>query len=250
MSNLASIIQKDPVRALLYSASGQGKTSVVGLAATYEPFAPMYIFDWDLRIASLRATIPSSHWDKIESNPYRDAGGIAGSAFTKMQALIEQIDPKFKSWSIDSFTLLMEGTMAHVLALDGKPANSVPNLKHYMERQTIIKRLITSMCAKPLHFFMTCHEDTAKDEITGRLFKSFDMDPKLQNRIPNYFNEVWHVEVQQTTAAGNQYMIRTRSDMTYGARTSFRTLADLEHQDKIWPKIIAERNISIPINSK
>jgi len=38
-------------------------------------------------------------------------------------------------------------------------------------------------------------------------------------------------------------MIRTRSDMTYSARTSFKTLADVEQQDKIWPKIIAERKI-------
>ena len=250
MSDLASIIQKDPVRAMLYSDSGKGKTSVVGLAATYPEFSPMYIYDWDLRIASLRATIPSEHWSKIESDPYRDGPQIPGEAFTKMQAHIGRIDPKFKSWSIDSFTSLLEGIMAHVLALDSKPPNSVPNLKHYMERQSIIKRLITSMCAKPIHLFMPCHEDTAKDEITGRLFKSFDMDPKLQNRIPNYFNEIWHVEINQTTAAGNQYMIRTRSDMTYSARTCFKTLLDLEHQDKIWPKIIAERNTTIHINSK
>ncbi len=249
MSNLASIIQKDPVRALLYSDSGKGKTSAIGLAALYEPFSPMYIYDWDLRIVSLRATIPSSGWDKIESDPYRDIV-VGGEAFTRMQAHIQRIDPKFKSWSIDSFTSLMEGVMAHVLVLDSKPPNSVPSLRNYGERQSIIKRLITYMCAKNLHLFVSCHEKTAKDEVTGKLFKSFDMDPALQNRIPNYFNEVWHVEINQTTATGNQYMIRTRSDMTYSARTTFKTLSDLEHQDKIWPKIIAERNISIPINSK
>ena len=244
MSDLASIIQKDPVRAMLYSDSGKGKTSVIGLAALYEPFSPMYIYDWDLRIASLRATIPSQHWTKIESDPYRDL--IAGGeAFTKMQSHIGRIDPKFKAWSIDSFTSLMEGIMAHVLALDSKPPNSVPSLRNYGERQSIIKRLITSMCAKNLHLFISCHEKTVKDEVTGRLFKSFDMDPALQNRIPNYFNEIWHVEINQTTATGNQYMIRTRSDMTYSARTSFKTLADLEQQSKIWPKIIAERNLIV-----
>ena len=147
MSDLASIISKDPVRAMLYSDSGKGKTSVVGLAATYEPFSPMYVYDWDLRIVSLRATIPREHWGKIESDPYRDGPLVPGEAFTQMQAHIQRIDPKFKSWAIDSFTSLLEGIMAHVLALDSKPPNSVPNLKHYMERQSIIKRLITSTCA-------------------------------------------------------------------------------------------------------
>ncbi|KKK54906.1 hypothetical protein LCGC14_3079930 [marine sediment metagenome] len=244
MSDLASIIQKDPVRALIYSDSGKGKTSLIGLAALYEEFSPIYIFDWDLRITSLRATIPSAHWHKIESDPYRD-NQVGGEAFTKMQALVGRLDPKFKSWAIDSFTSLLEGSMAHVLALDSKPPNSVPTLRNYGERQSIIKRLITTMCAKNLHLFVSCHERTAKDEVTGRLFKSFDMDPALQNRIPNYFNEIWHVEINQTTATGNQYMIRTRSDMTYSARTTFKTLADLEHQDKIWPKIIAERNLIV-----
>ncbi|KKK76650.1 hypothetical protein LCGC14_2861480, partial [marine sediment metagenome] len=161
MSDLASIIQKDPVRAMVYSESGKGKTSLIGLAALYEPFSPMYVYDWDLRIASLRATIPPSDFGKIHTDPYRDIT-TGGEAFTQMQAHVGRIDPKFKSWAIDSFTSLMEGIMAHVLALDSKPPNSVPNLKHYMERQSIIKRLITSMCAKSLHLFVSCHEDTAK----------------------------------------------------------------------------------------
>lgn len=246
MSSLASIISKDPVRALIYGVTGSAKTTLVALATKYPEFTPMYFADWDLRIASLRAIIPSSDYDKIHADPYRDVQ-IGGEAFTRFQAFVANIEQTpYKSWCIDSFTSLLEGIMAHVLKLASKPANAIPSLPNYMERQSIVKQLITTMCGKNLHLFVNCHEDTAKDEITGRLFKSFDMDPKLQNRIPNYFNEVWHTEIVTTTAQGTQRMIRTRSDMVYAARTSYKTLVDVEQQNTIWQKIAAERQTDPP----
>ena len=188
MSDLASIISKDPVRALLWGRTGSAKTTTVALATQYEEFYPMYFFDWDLRIASLRATIKPEHFSRIHADPYRDVQ-MQGEAFTKMQAMVAGIDRHpYKSWCIDSFTALLEGIMAHVLQLASKPANAIPSLPNYMERQSIVKQLITQMCGKKLHLFVNCHEDTAKDEVTGLVWKSFDMDPKLQNRIPNYFN--------------------------------------------------------------
>lgn len=97
------------------------------------------------------------------------------------------------------------------------------------------------MCAKPANLIWICHEGDAKDETTGRVFKSFEMDPKLIPIIPGFFNEVWHMEVQQQTGKESQYMVRTRSDMVYAARTSYSTLATIENQESIWGKVLAER---------
>jgi trans-aconitate methyltransferase len=92
-----------------------------------------------------------------------------------------------------------------------------------------------------MNIILTAHEDTSKDEITGRLFKAIDLTGKLAQRIPGYFNEFWHTEVVQQTGKDPEFKVRTRSDQVYAARTSYKGLQTLEDQGKIWEKIIKER---------
>lgn len=239
---LTEIVSKDPIRALVYGVSGSGKSTLFGLMACEESLRPLYVADWDLRIASLRARVPSEVWQYIEAEPYRD-GKIQGEAITRLIAKLERLESEgFKSFACDSLTFASRGIMARVLMLGGQQATSTPQLQHYMQAMSITEDFVSRACSKSFNVFMTCHEDTTRDEISGRLFKSIDMTGKLVNRIPGYFNELWHCEVAQQTGKEPEYSVRTRSDLTYGARTSFSTLKAVEPQEEIWRKIVDERS--------
>ena len=239
---LSETISNDPLRILPYGMTGSGKTSLIGRMAQFEEFRPMYIADWDARVASLRATLAPEYWQYIETDVYRD-GNIGGEAYTLMQAKIEKLaSMNIKTFIIDSGTFMMKGIMNRVLALDGKPITMTPQLQHYNQLISIFEEIVARVCGKKMNFIMTCHEATLQDEVTQRIYKVVDLTgKKAPNRIPGYFNEFWHCEVRQTTAKGSEFVVRTRSDNTYAARTSFRTLTNEEPQTDIWQKIIKER---------
>jgi hypothetical protein len=242
---LDTLVSNDPPRALVYGPTGSGKSTLAGLMALHAQFTPIYVADWDLRIASLRRKLPANVWQNIEVEPYRDVN-IQGEAFTKLQAKLERLQSEgFKAFVNDSLTFCTRAVMARVLMLDGnKPPTFTPQLQHYMQQISLVEEFVSRACSKNMAVIMTCHEDTQRDEILGRLYKAVDLTGKSANRIPGYFNEFWHCEVLQTSAKEPQYCVRTRSDMVYAARTSFKTLDPVEAADGIWGKIIAEMNPS------
>ena len=240
---LNETLENDPLRILPYGTSGAGKTTLIGRLVEFEEFRPLYVADWDLRIASLRATLPQTLWQYVESDPYRD-GNIGGEAFTLMQAKIEKLSSLgIKTFVVDSGTFMMKGIMNRVLALDGKPVTMNPQLQHYNSQIAIFEEIVARICGKKINVIMNCHESTIHDEVTQRVYKVIDVTgKKAPNRIPGYFNEFWHCEVRQSTAKGSEFIVRTRSDNTYAARTSFRSLDNEEPQTTIWQKIIKERS--------
>ena len=250
MPSLSQVIHTDPIRGFLYGVSGAGKTSVLGLMAQYEEFTPIYWFDWDKRIASLQARLDKKFWDRVIADPYRD-NNIPGEAFILMQAKIDKLEKEgIKTAVVDSATFCMKGIMARVLGADGKAATSSPQLQHYMQQISLFEEVVARLCSKQMNIFFTAHEDTQKDEITGRLFKNVDLTGKAANRIPGYFNELWHMEVTASMNAAPTYKIRTRSDAIYSARTTFRTLDTCEDQALIWQKIIKEREGNRNVQAK
>ena len=242
MPPLSQLINADPIRGFIYGVSGSGKTSLLGQLAQYEEFTPIYWFDWDLRIASLQARLDKKYWDRVLMDPYRDVT-VPGEAFVLMQAKIDKLQKEgVKTTVVDSATFCMKGIMQRVLAADGKGPTSNPQLQNYMQQISLFEEVVSRLCGKKdLNVFFTAHEDTQKDDITGRLFKGVDLTGKAANRIPGYFNELWHTEVTATMTSPPEFKIRTRSDAIYASRTTFRGLEAVETQSQIWQKIIKER---------
>lgn len=245
MPSLDESISKEPIRALEYGVSGSGKTTLWGLMAKYEEFRPIYCLDFDLRIASLRAVLSPDEMRFIKYDSFRDKS-IQGEAYVAAEAISRNVKAlntkyncEFKTIAIDSGTFMTNQIMNRVLMMDGgKPATTNPQLQHYLQLQSLQAELISRLAFCGLNFIFTCHEDTNKDEITGRLFKSVDLNGKSANKIPGYFNEIWHTEIRMQPGGSTEYVVRTRSDAIYSARTSFRQLQSIESQADIWKKIV------------
>lgn len=245
MPSLDIAIQNEPIRALIYGVSGSAKTTLAGLMAKHEQLRPIYVLDFDLRIASLRARLTPEEMKFIYFDHYRD-NKVQGEAYVAAEALSRNLPGlnkkygvEFKTLVVDSGTFMATQIMNRVLMLDGgKPATTNPQLQNYLQLQSLQAEFIGRMAYSGLNFIFTCHEDTNKDEITGRLFKSVDLNGKSANRIPGYFNEIWHTEITTKPGQEPEYVVRTRSDAIYSARTSFGHLKSLEPQADIWPKIL------------
>lgn len=248
MPTLTDAITKEPVRALAYGTTGSGKTTLWGRMAEYEAFRPIYCLDFDLRIASLRARLSADAFKFIYYDEFRD-GRVQGEAFIAAQSISNnpaslkgKYGVDFKTIVCDSGTFMGKMIMNRVLMLDGgKAPTTTPQLQNYMQAMSLTEEFVSKMCASGLNFIFTCHEDTTKDEISGRLFKAVDLTGKMANRIPGYFNELWHCEISQKPGAEPNYVVRTRSDVSYSARTSFGHLSAVEPQETIWKKILEHK---------
>ena len=245
MPSLDTAIQQDPIRALTYGVSGSAKTTLWGLMSKFEQLSPIYCLDFDLRIASLRARLSADEMKHIYFDSFRDKS-LQGESYVAAEAISRNIPAlntkygvTFKTIVIDSGTFMTTQIMNRVLMLDGgKPSTTNPQLQHYLQLQSLQAELISRFAFSGLNFIFTCHEDTNKDEISGRLFKAVDLNGKSANRIPGYFNEIWHTEVRAKPGSDPEYVVRTRSDAIYSARTSYKQLLSVEPQEDVWPKIL------------
>lgn len=257
MPKLSESLQQAPIIALEYGQSGSGKTSLIGEMAKYEELYPIYIADFDLRIQSLRATLTSEQMSHIYSDYYQD-GKFQGQAWMDFEKIANDptlIDKKygvvFKTFAMDSLTFAMRAQMARLQFLaGGKSAATPPTLPEYGAQTSGLLELLTKLRSCGKNIIVTAHEAGSKDEVTGRMFKTLDVTPSLL-KTPGLFNEFWHTEIAMPPGKEPEFVVRTRSDMTYSARTSFKTLDSLEKQQLLWPKIIKqlkeEEKLSAPI---
>ena len=248
MPSLDESVEYDPVRAIVYGPTGSGKTSLWAQMAKYDEFRPIYCLDFDLRISSIRAVLEHDEMKHIKFDYFRDKN-IQGEAYIAAESVSRNIkglntkyNCEFKTIVIDSGTFMATSIMNRVLFLDGgKPGTVNPQLQHYLQLQSLQQELISRFAYCGLNFIFTCHEDATKDEITGRLFKSVDLNGKSANKIPGFFNEFWHTEIRLPPGKDPEFVVRTRPDVIFGARTSYRYLESVERQENIWPKIIAAK---------
>lgn len=242
MPTLAETAGSDPIRAAVWGVSGAGKTTLAGLMAAHEELRPVYFADWDRRIVSLRARIPKEYWKFIESDTYTDTN-IQGGGWTAFEAKMVNIQSLgYKTVVIDSMTFMLMGLMNRVLILDGnRPSTANPQLQNYLTQQSMVKDQLQKLCSKRINVICTFHEANDKDEYSGRVFKAFAITGKLTETVPGYFNEIWHCAIMPGNPGQEpDYVVKTKSDGVYMARTTFKSLKSHEKQSEFWPKVVAE----------
>lgn len=246
MPKLSDSLVAAPVIALVYGTSGSGKTSLIGEMAKHEELWPIYIADFDLRIQSLRATLSMDEMSHIYSDYYQD-GKFQGTAWMDFEKFAN--DPKlldtkygvtFKTFAMDSLTFAMRAQMARIQMLaGGKSSSTPPTLPEYGAQTSGMLEILTKLRGCGKNIIVTAHEAGNKDDVTGRMFKTLDVTPSLL-KTPGLFNEFWHTEISAPPGKEPEFVVRTRGDVTYSARTSFRTLDTLEKQGLVWTKIIKQ----------
>ena len=260
MPQLSETIAASPLTLLEYGVSGSGKTTLWARLAEFEAFRPIWCSDWDLRLRAIQATLKPELFQHIYFDEFRDkvVGGESYITLENISRNLPMLDKKygvaFKTIVIDSGTFMMDGIMARALTLGGRDTKSTPQLQDYMAQQSMLRDLIQRFTSCGRHFIFTAHEESDKDEVTGRMFKNLALTGKSAQKTPGYFNELWHCEVKlgPPDPANPQldrestFGVRTRSDAIYSARTSYKFLNSFEQQGQIWQKIVKSMETTKP----
>jgi GTPase SAR1 family protein len=124
---------------------------------------------------------------------------------------------KIGTFAIDSGTTWSSAAMNVILKRAGRPG-STPQQNDYLPTMVLLENAIKDMTSLPCDVILICHEDTDKDEASGRLYVGPLFIGKLKYRIPILFDEVYYATTKETSSGVN-YFLLTRSTGLYKART-------------------------------
>lgn len=231
------------LRALLYSASGMGKTTSIltlpldrTLVLMAEPKRlPLIGQDVDL-------------WDIEDYEDVRLAFAKARKGLESDEGLI--VNGKKKDIIfVDSLTEINEKCKKQILAKDrpellskrkkkdvGGIYDELMGMEDWGLLGTRIDALVSAFCHLPCHLIVTALEHWVEDKATGEVKLLPALNGKLANTISRHFDFAFHLEVQKIEGADRRFF-RTSHSMQVMAKGSPH-LDDLE--DPSWTKILTK----------
>ncbi len=124
---------------------------------------------------------------------------------------------KIGTYAIDSATTWSAAAMNVTLKKAGRPGGT-PQQNDYLPTMIMLENAIKDITSLPCDVILTCHEDTDKDEASGRMFVGPLFIGKLKYRIPILFDEIYYA-CSKETSSGVNYSFLTRATGLYKART-------------------------------
>ena len=130
------------------------------------------------------------------------------------------------TYAIDSSTTWAQTIIYDVMKKAGR-AGGHPFQNDWLPQMAIIENAIRVMTSLPCDVILIGHDDTDKDEATGRLFVSLMITGKLKRRVPLMFDEVY-VALTKETSKGVEYQLLTRKTGLYQAKSRLANRGQLE----------------------
>jgi hypothetical protein len=124
---------------------------------------------------------------------------------------------KVGTYVIDSGTTWSAAAMNVTLKKAGR-AGGTPQQNDYLPTMVMLENAIKDITSLPCDVIFICHEDTDKDEASGKMFVGPLMIGTLKYRIPILFDEIYYATTKETSAGVN-YFFLTRATGLYKART-------------------------------
>lgn len=209
----------DKINVLAMGDFGTGKST---LASTLPKPILVHSFDpGGMRSSMIRPLIESGD---ILVERFEDEDAKKPTQFARYEKRMDELfaggffqSGAIKSYVIDSLTSLADCTMNFIAGKAGR-AGQVAQLQDYQIQQMLIQQLVKKCCGFPVHFMLTGHIKSDKDEITGRIITSLLVSGKMDVKIPLLFDEVY-VTVVTADSKGPTYTVLTGNEGFYRART-------------------------------
>jgi hypothetical protein len=202
--------------ALIYGSMGVGKTNIVRtcrkpvLIHSFDPGGTKSVRD---EIANGTVFADTSFEVEDIMNPSAFANWDKTYHKLKTGGMFDKIG----TYVIDSATTWSSAAMNVTLKKAGRPG-STPQQNDYLPTMVLLENAIKDITSLPCDIILICHEDTDKDEASGKLFVGPLFIGKLKYRIPILFDEIYYATTKETSTGVN-YFLLTRSTGLYKART-------------------------------
>lgn len=222
---------------LIYGGSGTGKTEFAG---TWPK--PILYIDTDKGILTLLAS-PRINMDEIWrieiSNASLDPKVRQPVGFLYVKGILtaladtgmfDQLVPK--TVVLDSLTTTSGYCMDHVLFIN-KHVGQQPTLPDWGRQMRELLEIIKLGVGLDMNFICVAHEQTQRDELSGRVWKLPLITGKLAGELSLYFDEVYYAEVKPkgslseyklTTKATGMITAKSRLDLPNPINTTFASI--------------------------
>lgn len=203
--------------AMVYGTFGTGKTSLLKTARK-----PVLVDSFDpggtkvLRDEIAKGTIIADTRWELEDPKNPSVFGKWDQSYTmrKRNGLFNHLG----TYAIDSVTMWSEAAMNVTLQKVGR-AGGYAYQQDYNPTMAMISAAIRDMVTLPCDVILICHEDVEKDEASGRMFVGPLLTGKThRQKMPLLFDELY-CAVTKPTSTGANYLLLTRNDGMYKART-------------------------------
>lgn len=208
---VSEIVPGSVFRGLFKGEFGTGKTRA------YASFPkPMYVFDLDNKMETVKKDFPKEATDEIEFDSYNP------SAPTDMVRLWNRLKkeieiPRFRTYVFDSVTTLSLGLLTYAIDLRGNDVKQVKGIIRMTELADFnvesqgFNQIVTAFRSIAAHLIMTAHviQTTQKDimnkdeskrtVVTRELIAGTKKNAAI---IPGLFKEVWHFYSVPNPAVG------------------------------------------------
>lgn len=202
--------------ALIYGPMGSGKTNAIktcrlpALVHSFDPGGTTTIRD-EIKSGEIFADTRFEIEDP--SKPSAFAAWDAEYERLKLGGVFDQIG----TYVIDSATTWSSAAMNVTLKKAGRQGGT-PQQNDYLPTMVLLENAIKDITSLPCDVILICHEDTDKDEASGRMFVGPLFIGKLKYRIPILFDEIYYANTKETSSGVN-YSFLTRATGLYKART-------------------------------
>ena len=133
---------------------------------------------------------------------------------------------KIGTYVIDSITTWSQTIMYDVMKKAGR-TGAQPFQQDWLPQMAIIENAVRQLISLPCDVIFLGHDDTDKDEATGRMFISLMITGKLKRRVPLMFDEVY-VALTKDTSKGVEYQLLTQKTGLYQARSRLANCGQLD----------------------
>jgi len=253
MEKLREIYNNDPrsssFNALIYGGTGSGKTSLLRTCRL-----PLHVDSFDPggtkvlqgeailngvlypdEMANGNIIVDSRYENENPKNPW--AADEWDKEFHK-KSLMGYFD-RLGTYAIDSATTWAQTIIYGVMKKAGR-AGGHPFQNDWLPQMAIIENAIRVMLSLPCDVVFIGHDDSDKDEATGRMFISLMITGKLKRRVPLMFDEVY-VALTKETSKGVEYQLLTQKTGLYQAKSRLANRGQLEMYEAMDMKNILKK---------
>lgn len=195
---------EDPLKIMVYSPPGHGKTTLLGTGAGDKRISPMLILEFEGGTRSIKSKIRKIKLEELgEKAPTVEKIDVIQiqkwEDFEVVYDFLESVDHGYKSLGLDSLTEMNYLNMSEALALalreDKKHDPDIPEQRDYLRSAGQMRRLVRFFRDLPMNVFFTAGASTQQDPRT-REYKAWPaLTGKLTFEIPGLVEVVGYLAV-------------------------------------------------------